>query len=101
MLEYDKVAPGTKTKDWYYTEAAQNLNKADEAYRTAGPGAIEEEPVSLAMGKSESCRMVPNLQQLTRQSSYTWPEDSRRSRIHKWNDFCRDNRITSSHFQRR
>jgi hypothetical protein len=53
VLEYDKVAPGTKTKEWYYTEAAQNLNKADEAFRTAGPGAIEEEPVSLAMGKSK------------------------------------------------
>jgi hypothetical protein len=52
-IEYDKVAPGTKTKDWYYTEAAASLNEADEALRNVSAGMLDEEPVSLTMGKSE------------------------------------------------
>jgi RNA polymerase-associated protein CTR9 len=54
MTEYDKVAPETKTKDWYYTEAAASLNGADETLRMVGAGVIDEEPVSLTMGKSRS-----------------------------------------------
>lgn len=51
--EYDKVAPQTKTKDWYYTEAAYNLNAADEALRSTNAG-TDDEPVSMSMGKSQS-----------------------------------------------
>lgn len=53
MLEYDKVTPETKTKDWYYTEAAAGLNGADESLRMVSAGMVDE-PVSLTMGKSSS-----------------------------------------------
>ena len=53
MLEYDKVPPETKTKDWYYTEAAASLNGADESLRMVSAGMVDE-PVSLTMGKSPS-----------------------------------------------
>lgn len=54
MAEYDKVAPQTKTKEWYYTEAAVSLNAAEEAIRSAGIDNVHDEPVSLMMGKSGS-----------------------------------------------
>jgi hypothetical protein len=38
-------------KDHYYTEAAANLNRADQALQASGM--LDEEPVALAMGKSE------------------------------------------------
>ena len=52
--EYDLVSSDVKTKDWYYTEAAANLNGADEALQNVSAGLLDEEPVSLAMGKSGS-----------------------------------------------
>jgi RNA polymerase-associated protein CTR9 len=48
--EYDRIAPGSKTKDHHYTEAAANLNRADQALQSSGQ--FEEEPVALSMGKS-------------------------------------------------
>lgn len=51
--EYDKVSPETQTKDFHYTEATGCLNRAEEALRASGASA-DEEPVSVAMGKSEN-----------------------------------------------
>ncbi|WRT66885.1 uncharacterized protein IL334_003848 [Kwoniella shivajii] len=50
MSKYDKIAAGTRTKDFYHKEAAANLNAATEALRASGAG-LEDEPVSLAMGR--------------------------------------------------
>ena len=47
------MEPNTKTKESHYTEAAANLNRADSALQSAGAPA-EDEPVSVAMGKSET-----------------------------------------------
>lgn len=47
------MASDIKTKDWYYTEAAASLNAADETLRMVSQGMLDEEPVSLNMGKSE------------------------------------------------
>ncbi len=52
--EYDQQPPNTKTKEFHYTEAAANLNRADSALQASGAGP-EEEPVSVAMGKSQLC----------------------------------------------
>ena len=48
------MATDIKTKDWYYTEAAASLNGADETLRMVSQGVLDEEPVSLTMGKSRS-----------------------------------------------
>ena len=40
-----------KTKEDHYTEAAANLNGADQALMGAGAGP-DDEPVAVAMGKS-------------------------------------------------
>lgn len=50
-VEYDKIDPSLKTKEYHYTEATVNLNKADEAHRASGGG--DEEGTALALGKSE------------------------------------------------
>lgn len=50
--EFDLIAKDVRTKDYYYNEATANLNQAEEAFRASG-ASPEEEPVSLAMGKSE------------------------------------------------
>lgn len=52
-LEYDKIPADTKMKEFHFTEAAANLNRADQALQMSGAGP-EDEPVSVAMGKSES-----------------------------------------------
>ena len=52
VAEYDKVSPSTKTKEHHYTEAAANLNRADAALQASGD-LPENEPSSMAMGKSE------------------------------------------------
>lgn len=51
--EYDKLSSDLRTKEAHYTEAAANLNRADGALQASGAMA-DEEPVTLAMGKSES-----------------------------------------------
>ncbi|WWC61402.1 uncharacterized protein I303_103985 [Kwoniella dejecticola CBS 10117] len=50
ITKYDKIPEGTKTKDLHHKEAAANLNAASEALRVSG-GGLDDEPVSLAMGK--------------------------------------------------
>jgi RNA polymerase-associated protein CTR9 len=52
-LEYDKLSSDLRTKEAHYTEAAANLNRADGALQASGAMA-DEEPVTLAMGKSGS-----------------------------------------------
>jgi hypothetical protein len=61
------VAADIKTKDWYYTEAAASLNGADETLRMVSQGVLDEEPVSLTMGKSRSS-VISNEIRLTDQS---------------------------------
>ncbi|KAL7422109.1 protein required for normal CLN1 and CLN2 G1 cyclin expression [Cryptotrichosporon argae] len=48
--KYDKLDPSRKTKEQYYGDAAVNLNRADEVFRTSSTSA-DEEPVSVVMGK--------------------------------------------------
>lgn len=50
-VEYDKLDAAMKTKEAYYTEAAANLNRADQAFGALG-GSIADEPTTLALGKS-------------------------------------------------
>jgi RNA polymerase-associated protein CTR9 len=50
--EYDKL-PQQHLKEYHYTEAAANLNKADNAHTSAG-GSMEDEPAPLSLGKSAS-----------------------------------------------
>lgn len=49
-IEYDKLDPSTRTKDYHHREAAASLNAATEALRACG-GSQEDEPVSLTVGK--------------------------------------------------
>lgn len=51
MPEYDKLDPTVKTKESFYTEAAANLNGADQALQALG-GNVNDEPVTLSLGKS-------------------------------------------------
>ncbi|TYJ55344.1 hypothetical protein B9479_003959 [Cryptococcus floricola] len=48
--KYDKIDPSTKTKEFYFREAAANLNASSEALRNAG-ATVDDEPVSLTMGR--------------------------------------------------
>ena len=50
--EYDKLDPKMRLKEAYYTEAATNLNRADQALSALGM-TVADEPAILALGKSE------------------------------------------------
>lgn len=52
LSEYDKL-PQQHLKDFHYTEAAVNLNKADNAHQSSG-GSMDDEPAPLALGKGGS-----------------------------------------------
>ena len=49
--EYDQLPSTTRLKEFHYTEAAANLNRADAALQASG-AQPEDEPVSMAIGKS-------------------------------------------------
>lgn len=51
--KYDVLPHNIRTKEYHYTEATANFNRADEALRNFGTGP-EDEPVSVAMGKSKA-----------------------------------------------
>ncbi|BEI92846.1 uncharacterized protein CcaverHIS019_0504740 [Cutaneotrichosporon cavernicola] len=48
--KFDVLPGNVGTKEYHYTEATANFNRADEALRSFGTGP-EDEPVSVAMGK--------------------------------------------------
>ncbi|GMK55590.1 hypothetical protein CspeluHIS016_0206460 [Cutaneotrichosporon spelunceum] len=48
--KHDLLPGNIRTKEYHYTEATANFNRADEALRSFGTGS-EDEPVSVAMGK--------------------------------------------------
>lgn len=50
MTEYDKLEPTVKVKEVFYTEAAANLNRADQAFAASG-GIPGDEPSTLVLGK--------------------------------------------------
>jgi RNA polymerase-associated protein CTR9 len=50
--KYDVLPSGTRTKEFHLTEATQHINRAEEALRSSG-GTVEDEPVTVTMGKSE------------------------------------------------
>lgn len=51
-----------KLKEYHYTEAAANINKGDAAHRQIS-GSGEEEPIPLALGKSEIHSSTPVCQE--------------------------------------
>lgn len=60
LAEYDILQSETHTKEYHYNEATTQLNRAEEALRASGTGA-DEEPISVAMGKSKLSRHCVDL----------------------------------------